>query len=67
MIAALPMYDRPETAGANDRFWESVRDHLGYGPMTLTRGRDHWDIWQSPDLVLAQTCGLPFRAKLCAA
>jgi ABC-type phosphate/phosphonate transport system substrate-binding protein len=30
----------------------------------LTRGRDLWDIWQSPDLVLAQTCGYPFRARL---
>lgn len=64
MIAALPMYDRPETAEANNRLWEAVRDHLGYGPDRLTRGRDVWDIWQSPDLVLSQTCGLPYRSKL---
>lgn len=64
MIAALPMYDRPETAEANNRFWEATRDHLGYGPDRLTRGRDLWDIWQSPDLVLAQTCGLPYRSSL---
>jgi len=64
MIASLPMYDRPETAEANNRFWEATRDHLGFGPTTLTRGRDVWDMWQSPDLVLSQTCGLPYRAKL---
>jgi ABC-type phosphate/phosphonate transport system substrate-binding protein len=33
-------------------------------PDHLTRGRDLWDIWQSPDLVLAQTCGYPYRARL---
>ncbi len=64
MIAALPMYDRPETAEANNRLWEAVRDPLGYGPDRLTRGHDLWDIWQSPDLVLAQTCGLPYRSRL---
>ena len=25
MIAALPMYDRPETAAANDRLWQAMR------------------------------------------
>ena len=58
------MYDRPETARANDRFWTSVRSVLGYGPATLTRNADVWDIWQSPDLLLAQTCGYPYRARL---
>ena len=65
MIAALPMYDRPETVEANNRLWEAVRDHLGFGPAHLTRGRDLWDLWQAPDLILAQTCGLPYRSKLC--
>lgn len=64
MIAALPMYDRPETAAANDRLWQGIRASLGYGPETLTRDGDLWDIWQSPDLLLAQTCGYPFRARL---
>ena len=64
MIAALPMYDRPETAPANDRLWAAIRAKLGHGPETLTRDRDLWDIWTDPDLVLAQTCGLPFRARL---
>lgn len=68
MIAALPMYDRPETRAATDRFWELTRDALSLrgidAPEALTRDRDPWDIWQAPDLVLAQTCGLPYRARL---
>lgn len=58
------MYDRAETAGANDRLWTAIRRELGHGPENLTRDRDPWDIWTDPDLLLAQTCGLPFRAKL---
>lgn len=64
MIAALPMYDRAETAGANDRLWSQVRAALGTGPDQLTRDRDLWEVWTDPALLLAQTCGLPFRAKL---
>jgi hypothetical protein len=68
VIAALPMYDRPETRAATDRFWELTRDALSLrgidAPEALTRDRDPWDIWQAPDLVLAQTCGLPYRSGL---
>lgn len=64
MIASLPMYDRPETAAAHDRFWHAIRDQLGHGPAALTRGGDPWQHWQSPDLLLSQTCGYPYRARL---
>lgn len=68
MIAALPMYDLPEIRGATDRFWALVRDALRAGgvpaPDLLSHGGDPWEIWLSPELVLAQTCGLPFRARL---
>ena len=68
MIAALPMYDRPETAGANDRLWGQISsafsDHGIHAPGELTRGEDVWDVWLSPNLCLAQTCGLPFRWRL---
>lgn len=64
MIAMLGMYDRPELTAANDAFWASIRDNLGYGPASLTRDMDFWDIWRAPDLLFAQTCGLPFRSKL---
>lgn len=68
MIASLPMYDRPSTAGANDRLWAAIRDRLRAAglpaPEALTRGGDLWDHWLAPDLVLSQTCGLPYRSRL---
>lgn len=64
MIAALGMYDMPALRGANDRYWATIRSHLGYGPRHLSRDADMWDIWQSPDLLLAQTCGMPYRTRL---
>lgn len=64
MIASLPMYDRPETAAANDRLWANMRAALGYGPESLDRKTPIWDVWQSEDLLLSQTCGLPYRSKL---
>ena len=64
MIASLPMYDLPDVQEANDRLWRGVRDHLGYGPDALIRGQDPWEHWTSPDLLLSQTCGYPYRARL---
>lgn len=64
MIAFLGMYDLPHARTANDRLWAAIRQHLGHGPEDLTRSTDPWTIWTSPDLLLAQTCGLPYRAKL---
>lgn len=64
MIAHLGMYDRPETAAANDAFWQAIRAQLGYGPDALTRGADFWQVWQSPDLLVSQTCGMPYRTRL---
>lgn len=64
MIAALPMYARPETAGATARLWAAIRDALGEGPETLAEPEDLWALWEAPELLLAQTCGLPYRARL---
>ena len=58
------MYDFPHLAQANDAMWQSIRSELGHGPEALTRGRDPWSVWTDPELVLAQTCGLPYRARL---
>jgi len=58
------MYDLPPLHPVNDRYWQAIRAHLGEGPAELTRGRDLWEVWQSPDLFLAQTCGYPYRARL---
>jgi len=63
-LASLPMYDRPELRGAHDRYWRAIRAELGEGPEYLTRAGDVWDHWLSPDLLLSQTCGYPFRAHL---
>ena len=64
MIASLPMYDLPALHSANDLFWQAIRGTLGHGPAALTRTGDLWDHWQSPDLLLSQTCGFPYRARL---
>jgi len=64
VIASLGMYNMPHLRGAHDRYWAAIRAALGYGPDHLTRGGDPWEEWQSPDLLLAQTCGLPYRARL---
>jgi len=64
VIAMLGMYDMPATSAANDRFWTLIRQHLGYGPTYLTRDGNVWDIWLNPDLLFAQTCGMPYRTRL---
>lgn len=69
MIASLGMYDRAETAAANDRLWAAIRDGLRArgvaAPDALTRGEAaYWPAWEDPALVLSQTCGFPYRARL---
>jgi ABC-type phosphate/phosphonate transport system substrate-binding protein len=68
MIASLPMYDRPETAAANDRLWAGIARALAAegiaAPAALDRATGLWETWTSPDLLLSQTCGLPFRSRL---
>lgn len=69
MIAALGMYDRPETRDATDRFWALIRDGLRAAgqaaPEHLARDdRAYMAGWLAPDLLLSQTCGYPFRARL---
>lgn len=69
MIASLGMYDRAEVQPSNDRLWSLIRDGLCAAglaaPDQLTRGSAaYWPAWQAQDLVLSQTCGFPYRAKL---
>jgi ABC-type phosphate/phosphonate transport system substrate-binding protein len=69
MIASLGMYDFGPLQGPNDRLWALIRDGLRDrgldAPDALTRGASaYWDTWQSPDLLVSQTCGYPFRARL---
>ncbi len=69
MIANLPMYDLPPLRAAHDRYWTGIRAGLSArgiaAPAELARGADDlWPDWQSPDLILSQTCGFPYRARL---
>ncbi len=69
MIASLPMYASPRTAGAEARLWHGIRDRMRKSgidaPDTLTRDTgDLFDHWLSPGLALSQTCGLPYRTRL---
>ena len=68
MIASLPMYFRPETAGAHHRLWVLIRNQLrGEGidaPENLSEPADLVSHWQKADILLSQTCGLPFATFL---
>ncbi len=64
MTAMLGMYDMPAVRPANDRFWGLIRAELNDGPAQLTRNCDMWKVWMSPELIFAQTCGMPYRTKL---
>ena len=66
--ASLPMYDWADLRAATDALWAGVRDALRAGgaaaPEALDRGADAGALWTAPDLVLSQTCGLPFVRRL---
>ncbi len=65
------MYDWPEVAASTNRYWamlaESLSDH-GFSsvdiPATLKRDSDPHADWLLPDLLLSQTCGLPYVTQL---
>lgn len=58
------MYDREETRLETNLFWSLIADQDPLAPRSLCRDRDLWDVWQSDNLYLSQTCGMPFRYKL---
>lgn len=68
MIASLMMYARPELAKAHDRYWGLIRQELAArgidSPETLAQDADEFEVWNAPDLVLSQTCGMPYRLWL---
>ena len=68
MIASLSMYDWPQVRAEHDRFWTLIRDGLRAGgiaaPDRLTRDESLWSVWESPELLLGQTCGMPYRTRL---
>ncbi|WP_298358813.1 PhnD/SsuA/transferrin family substrate-binding protein [uncultured Litoreibacter sp.] len=75
MIASLPMYDRPETRAAWNTLWsaatkeyrrrqETARQTLPDLPDALSWDANEADHWLRDDLVLSQTCSLPYRTRL---
>lgn len=68
MIASLAMYDWPQVRAEHDRLWSLIRAALAdegiAAPDGLTRDGSLWAIWESPDLILGQTCGMPYRTRL---
>jgi ABC-type phosphate/phosphonate transport system substrate-binding protein len=68
VIAALPMYDFPWTAEANDSFWAGIRERLRSqgieAPDALVRGVEPAETWRSPELLFGQTCGYPYWTSL---
>ncbi len=68
MIANLMMYQRPELVDAHDRYWQLIRDALGESgiesPEELSQDAEEFFVWNHPELVLSQTCGMPYRTWL---
>ena len=68
MIASLMMYTRPELADAHARYWALIRDALAEvgidSPATLSNDVEEFSVWKNPELVLSQTCGMPYRLWL---
>lgn len=62
------MYDWPEVSAAMDEFWTVLRACLMRrdvdAPEALTRQDDLAAMWSSPDLLIGQTCALPFAMNL---
>src|SRR4051794_33542745 len=64
MLAGLPMYDPPELRDAVNSWWSGLAcafraEGVGDVPDRLDRSLRPETLWDSPDLLLAQTCGYP--------
>ncbi len=68
MIASLMMYARPELEGAHTRYWALIREELADvgidTPEMLSQDAAAFEVWEDPNLVLSQTCGMPYRLHL---
>lgn len=69
-LAYLGMYDLPPLRLAQDAWWSGLAQHfkaqgLANVPEHLNRSiADPYDIWQTPELFFAQTCGYPLTHRL---
>jgi len=68
MIASLMMYRRPQLEDAHTVYWNLVRDNLRAvgmdSPAHLSQDADEFSVWNDSELVLSQTCGMPYRTWL---
>ena len=68
LTASLPMYRFEHTAAAWDTFWRLVAGNLRKdgiaAPLHLVQPDDLLAHWTSPDLLLSQTCSMPYRQGL---
>ena len=64
MIAALPMYDWPETRAEVDGWYAGLREKAAFLPPVLTRADDLHALWRDPGLILSQTCWGPLSLGL---
>jgi ABC-type phosphate/phosphonate transport system substrate-binding protein len=66
-LAALPMYDWPETRGTVEAFYTALRAKVPELPPKLSRPQSDAALdalWRDPALLLAQTCWGPMRDGL---
>ncbi|MDB4602261.1 hypothetical protein OAH70_07240, partial [Flavobacteriaceae bacterium] len=68
MISSLRMYEFPEMQGALNNYWNLIHNELSdcgiQSPVSLDMTLNEQQAWLSPNLVLAQTCGMPYRKFL---
>ncbi|WBO23749.1 phosphate/phosphite/phosphonate ABC transporter substrate-binding protein [Sphingomonas abietis] len=67
-VASLAMYDAPGLQSANDALWSAIAHHLRAAglddvPAGLDRTRSLEEIWDDPNLLLAQACGYPLATQ----
>ena len=58
----------PELTRAHNRYWQLIRSELAArgidSPKILAQEAEEFQVWTAPDLVLSQTCGMPYRLWL---
>ena len=67
-VASLPMYERDELNIAHCELWSQIikgfKARNLVPPKKIISGDDGTKVWMDTNLVLSQTCGLPFRTNL---
>lgn len=62
------MYARPELASAHQHFWQLIRAELQQcgvnAPEYLSEHTNLESVWLDRELLLSQTCGMPYRLRL---